>query len=137
MYPMHKDVVLPIGLVVDLDRPDQPLARHVRLRMPTVADEMLAERDRRNLLNSPVKQDQEFAELPGAQDVLFLARLVVSWQGVQMATWREVYRLARPDYNTLMDAVTSMEIGARRQVAQAEEAGEVAPLSAAAPASSP
>lgn len=137
MYPLHCDVTLPIGLIANLDQPDAPPARRLRLRMPTVADEMAAEADRRKLASSSHAQDVAFAEQPGAQDVLFLARLIVSWEGVLVPTWREVHRLYRPDYNTLMDAITSLEIGARRAVQAAEAAGEVAPLSAGAPASSP
>lgn len=137
MYSLTRDVVLPIGLTINLDQPDAPPARRVRLRMPTVADEMAAEAERKKLAASTHLQDVQFAEQTGASDVLFLTRLIVSWEGLQVPTWREVYRLYRPDYNALQDAVMSLEVGARAAVAKAEAAGEVAPLSVGAPVSSP
>lgn len=127
MYAQEKIITLPIGLR-DPAAPDAPPARQVKVRMPTISDELWAQAERSRLAGSQLTQDREFAEAPMSADVLFAARLIVGWEGVPAYTWRDVVRLARADWNALMAGIASLETEAAQAVAKLDAQGELAPL---------
>lgn len=127
MYAHEKIITLPIGLR-DPANTEAPPARQVKVRMPTISDELWSQAERARLAGSQLAQDREFAEAPMSADVLFATRLIVGWEGVPAYTWRDVVRLARPDWNTLMGGIASLEAEALQAVAKMDAEGSLRPL---------
>jgi len=134
MYAQTKNVTLPIGLR-NPSAPNDPPARKLQVRMPTVSDELWAEAQRKELLGSAMAQDVEFASAPTSTDVLFLARVITQWEGRPLHTWRDVAQLARVDFYKLRGSVAELEDEAVKDAEAADKAGETRPLSPAVPAS--